>query len=330
MTALAGLRGVVVIDEIQKRPDLYPVLRVLADRRPLPARFLILGSASPELLRQSSESLAGRIETVPLSGFSLAEVGPGRLDLHWRRGAFPRSFLARSEADSASWRRQFVQTFLERDLPQMGVSVPAVTLRRFWTMVAHSHGGVWSSADPARSLGMSEPTIRRYLDLLSGALVVRQLPPWHENLAKRQVKSPKVYVRDSGLLHHLLDIRTGAALLSHPKCGASWEGYVVEEVLKAVEPDEAYFWATHQGAELDLLLMVGGQRVGVEVKRADAPGLTPSMRIAMQDLRLDRLVVVYPGSRPYPLADRVFVVPVTDVARQPGVLLGRGPRAGAR
>ena len=320
MTALAGLRGVVVIDEIQKRPDLYPVLRVLADRRPLPARFLILGSASPELLRQSSESLAGRVETVTLSGFSMAEVGPRRLDLHWRRGTFPRSFLARSEADSASWRRQFVQTFLERDLPQMGVSVPAVTLRRFWTMVAHSHGGVWSSADPARSLGMSEPTIRRYLDLLSGALVVRQLPPWHENLAKRQVKSPKVYVRDSGLLHHLLDIRTGAALLSHPKCGASWEGYVVEEVLKAIEPDEAYFWATHQGAELDLLLMVGGQRVGVEVKRADAPGLTPSMRIAMEDLGLDRLVVVYPGSRPYPLADRVSVVPLTDVARRRGSL----------
>src|SRR5512139_2207286 len=187
MTALAGRRGVVVIDEIQKRPDLFPVLRVLADRRPLPARFLILGSASPELLRQSSETLAGRVETVSLAGFSLAEVGTSRLDLHWRRGAFPRSFLARSAADSVSWRKQFVQTFLERDLPQMGISVPALALLRFWTMVAHCHGGIWSSAEPARSLGVSEPTVRRYLDVLSGALVVRQLPPWHENLGKRQV-----------------------------------------------------------------------------------------------------------------------------------------------
>ena len=330
MTALAGLRGVVVIDEIHKRPELFPVLRVLADRRPLPARFLILGSASPELLRQSSETLAGRVETVPLAGFSLAEVGASRLDLHWRRGAFPRSFLARSEADSTSWRKQFVQTFLERDLPQMGISVPALSLLRFWTMVAHSHGGIWSSADPARSLGLSEPTVRRYLDLLSGALVLRQLPPWHENLAKRQVKSPKVYVRDSGLLHQLLGVRTEAELLSHPKCGASWEGYVVEEILNAVRPDEAYFWATHQGAELDLLLFARGRRLGVEVKRSDAPGLTPSMRIAMEDLRLDRLVVVYPGSRPYALADKVSVVPVTDIARRPDALFSKRGRAGPR
>lgn len=330
MTALAGLRGVVVIDEIQKRPELFPVLRVLADRRPLPARFLILGSASPELLRQSSETLAGRVETVPLAGFSLAEVGASRLERHWRRGAFPRSFLARSEADSTSWRKQFVQTFLERDLPQMGISVPALSLLRFWTMVAHSHGGIWSSADPARSLGLSEPTVRRYLDLLSGALVLRQLPPWHENLAKRQVKSPKVYVRDSGLLHQLLGVRTEAELLSHPKCGASWEGYVVEEILNAVRPDEAYFWATHQGAELDLLLFARGRRLGVEVKRSDAPGLTPSMRIAMEDLRLDRLVVVYPGSRPYALADKVSVVPVTDIARRPDALFSKRGRAGPR
>ena len=330
MTALAGLRGVVVIDEIQKRPELFPVLRVLADRRPLPARFLILGSAAPELLRQSSETLAGRVETVPLAGFSLAEVGASRLERHWRRGAFPRSFLARSEADSTSWRKQFVQTFLERDLPQMGISVPALSLLRFWTMVAHSHGGIWSSADPARSLGLSEPTVRRYLDLLSGALVLRQLPPWHENLAKRQVKSPKVYVRDSGLLHQLLGVRTEAELLSHPKCGASWEGYVVEEILNAVRPDEAYFWATHQGAELDLLLFTRGRRLGVEVKRSDAPGLTPSMRIAMEDLRLDRLVVVYPGSRPYALADKVSVVPVTDIARRPDALFSKRGRAGPR
>ena len=315
-----------MIDEIQKRPNLFPVLRVLADRRPLPARFLILGSASPELLRQSAESLAGRVEAVALAGFSLAEVSASRLDLHWRRGAFPRSFLARSEADSVSWRKQFVQAFLERDLPQMGIEVPALALLRFLTMVAHYHGGIWNAAEPARSLGVSEPTVRRYLDLLSGALMLRQLPPWHENLAKRQVKSPKVYLRDSGVLHHLLGIRTERELLSHPKCGASWEGYVVEEILKAVQPDEAYFWASHQGAELDLLLFKGGRRLGIEIKRSDAPKLTASMRIAMQDLRLDRLVVVYPGSRPYLLGDKVSVVPVADIARRPDALLaGRRP-----
>jgi len=328
MTALARLRGVVVIDEIQKRPDLFPVLRVLADRRPLRARFLILGSASPELLRQSSETLAGRVETVPLAGFGLAEVGALRLERHWRRGAFPRSFLAASEADSASWRKQFVQTFLERDLPQMGIQVPALALLRFWTMVAHYHGGIWNAAEPARSLGVSEPTVRRYLDLLSGALMVRQLPPWHENLAKRQVKSPKVYLRDSGILHQLLGIRTETELLSHPKCGASWEGYVVDEILKALQPDEAYFWATHQGAELDLLIFEGGRRLGIEVKRSDAPRLTPSMRIAMEDLGLDHLAVVYPGSRPYRLGDRVSVIPAAAIARQPHTLVGsrRRPR----
>jgi hypothetical protein len=332
MTALVGLRGVVVIDEIQRRPGLFPVLRVLADRRPLPARFLILGSASPELLRQSSETLAGRVEMVPLAGFSLADVGRSRLDRHWRRGAFPRSFLARTEADSARWRQQFVQTFVERDLPQMGVSVPALTLLRFWTMVAHCHGGIWSSAGPARSLGLSEPTVRRYLDLLTGALMVRQLSPWHENLTKRQVKSPKVYVRDSGLLHNLLGIRTAAALLAHPKCGASWEGYVVEEVLNAVQPDEAYFWATHQGAELDLLLFKDGRRLGVEIKRSDAPGLTASMRIAMEDLSLERLAVVYPGSRAYALSERVSVLPVTEIAGRSDALLGAAgpPRAKPR
>jgi predicted AAA+ superfamily ATPase len=316
MTALGPLRGVVVIDEIQRRPDLFPVLRVLADRRPLPARFLILGSASPELLRQASESLAGRIETIVLPGFSLSEVGTSRLDRHWRRGGFPRSFVARSESDSASWRRDFVRTFLERDLPQMGITIPAATLLRFWTMVAHYHGGIWNAADPARSLGVSEPTVRRYLDLLSGAFMVRQLKPWHENLKKRQVRSPKVYVRDSGILHELLGIGSQRELVSHPKCGASWEGYAIEEILKAREPTEAYFWATHQGAELDLLLPDGGRRLGVEVKRADAPRVTASMRIALEDLKLDHLTVVYPGDTPYDLDERISVVPLSAIAQR--------------
>lgn len=315
MTALSALRGVVVIDEVQRRRDLFPVLRVLADRRPLPARFLVLGSASPDLLHQASESLAGRLETVTLSGFSLAEVGAKASSRHWERGGFPRSFLARSSADSFAWRREFIQTFLERDVPQLGITIPAPALLRFWTMLAHYHGQVWNAAEPARSLGTSEPTVRRYLDLLTGLFMVRQLPPWHENIAKRQVKAPKMYLRDSGLLHQLLGIRTEQELLAHPKSGASWEGYAIEETLKALQPDQAYFWATYQGAELDLLVFKGGRRLGFEVKRTDAPTLTPSMRIALTDLHLDRLLVLYPGGARYRLADRVAVVPLADLAR---------------
>lgn len=313
LTALESLRGTVAIDEIQHRPDLFPILRVLADRKPLPARFLILGSASPELLRQSSESLAGRLETIPVGGFALAEVGTKTLNRHWQRGGFPPSFLARTNEDSSAWRQQFVQTFLERDVPQLGINIPAPALLRFWTMVAHSHGGIWNSADPARSLGIGESTVRRYLDLFTSLLMVRQLQPWHENLGKRQVKAPKVYVRDSGLLHTLLGVRTEKELLAHPKSGASWEGYAVEEILKAVEPDEAYFWATHQGAELDLLLFKGGRRLGVEIKRADAPMLTPSMRIALEDLKLAQLTVVYPGSQSYELGPHAGVSPLDAV-----------------
>jgi uncharacterized protein len=319
-TALSPLRGLVVLDEVQRRPELFPYLRVLVDRRPLPARFLVLGSASPALLRQASESLAGRVEVVNLGGFSMAEAGVRRLSRHWLRGGFPRSFLARSAADSHAWRRQLILTFLERDLPQLGVSVSATALLRFWTMLAHVHGGVWNAADPARSLGLSEPTVRRYLDLMSGLFLVRQLPPWHENLAKRQVKSPKVYVADSGILHALLGIRTEAELLSHPRAGASWEGYVLEEAHRAVDPDEAYFWATNGGAELDLLLFRNGRRLGFEAKRADAPTLTPSMRIALADLKLDRLFVLYPGAQRYDLAEKVTVLPATQVVDLPRLI----------
>lgn len=311
--ALRSLRGLVVIDEIQRRPDLFPLLRVLADRRPLPARFLILGSASPELVRQSSETLAGRIETVPLEGFRLADVGIARQDRHWLRGGFPLAFTARSEPDSVTWRREFLRTFLERDIPQLGIRIPALALRRFWSMVAHHHGQIWNGAELARSMGVGESTVRRYLDLLAGVFMVRQLPPWFENLGKRQVKSPKIYVRDSGLLHVLLGVTSRRDLEMHPKVGASWEGYAVEEVLKALEPDEAYFWATHQGAELDLLLFKSGKRIGVECKRSDAPSLTPSMRIALANLKLDHLHVVYPGDRQYALAKNVDALPLGDL-----------------
>lgn len=321
MTALTPLKGVVVIDEIQRRPDLFPVLRVLADRRPARARFLILGSASPDLLRQSSETLAGRIETIILSGFGLEELGDGAIRTLWRRGSFPSAWLARSEAASFAWRQQFVQTFLERDLPQLGIAIPAETLRRFWTMLAHYHGGVWNAAEAARSLGVAEPTARRYLDLLTGLFMVRQLRPWHENLQKRQVKSPKVYLRDSGLLHALLGLRTERDLLSHPKVGASWEGFAIEEVLKVMQPDGAYFWATHTGAELDLLLFHGRRRLGVEVKFQDAPRLTPSIRVALEDLKLDHLVVFYPGDVRYTLHERVTVTPLADLAEGDAIRL---------
>jgi uncharacterized protein len=311
-TTLRPLKGLVVIDEIQRRPDLFPLLRVLADRQPLPARFLILGSASPELLRQSSETLAGRIETVPLEGFRLADLGADALDRHWLRGGFPLAYTARNDADSLVWRRQFLQTFLERDLPQLGVTIPAVALRRFWSMVAHYHGQIWNGAELARALAVSESTVRRYLDLMTGVFLVRQLPPWFENLGKRQVKSPKVYVRDSGLLHALLGLAGRRDLEHHPKVGASWEGYAVEEILKALNPDDAYYWATHNGAEIDLVLFKNGRRIGVECKRMDAPTLTPSMRIALADLKLDELRVVYPGEKRYPLAGRVEVVPLAE------------------
>ena len=312
-TALRPLKGLVVIDEVQRRPELFPLLRVLADRRPLPARFLLLGSASPDLLRHSSETLAGRLETVPLEGFRLADLGAGAQSRHWLRGGFPLAFTARNDGDSLAWRRQFMQTFLERDLPQLGVTIPAVTMRRFWNMVAHYHGQIWNAAELARALALNESTVRRYLDLMTGVFMVRQLPPWFENLGKRQVKAPKIYVRDSGLLHALLGLGTARDLEHHPKLGASWEGYAVEEVLKALRPDDAYYWATHNGAEIDLVLFKRGRRIGVECKRADAPTLTPSMRIALTDLKLDELIVVYPGTRHYRLAKRVEVVPLAGL-----------------
>ena len=328
MTALSGLKGIVVIDEVQRRPELFPVLRVLADRKPLPSRFLILGSASPGLLRQSSESLAGRLETILISGFSLSETDTRLMERHWQRGGYPLSFLARSEQNSVIWRQQFIRTFLERDVPQLGINIAATMLLRFWTMVAHCHGEVWSSSGPARSLGTSEPTVRRYLDLITDLFMVRQLAPWHENLKKRQVKRPKVYLRDSGLLHALLGIRTKRDLLSHPKAGASWEGYAIEETLKVIRPDDAYFWATHQGAELDLLLFKDGRRLGVEVKRSDAPTVTRSMRIALEDLNLEKLIVLYPGSRRYPLSSHIDAVPLGALATS--TMSGLFPRRGRR
>jgi predicted AAA+ superfamily ATPase len=320
MTALQDLHGIIVIDEVQRKPDLFPILRVLVDREPLPARFLILGSASPALLRQSSESLAGRITIITMSGFSLEEVGIENQSKHWQRGGFPRSYLANNDSESFEWRRDFVLTFLERDVPQFGIQIPSTSLFRFWSVLAHYHGQIWNVAETARTLNIGETTARRYMDLLQDLFMVRQLPPWYANLSKRQVKSPKLYFRDSGLLHYLLGIKSDGELALHPRMGASWEGYVIEEIIKSTRPDEVYFWSTYSGAELDLLLIKDQQQIGVECKRMDAPKLTPSMRTAMQDLELDKLVVVYPGSQPYSLAEGINVVPLARAIGKDSIL----------
>ena len=322
MTALRPLKGLVVIDEIQRRPDLFPVLRVLSDRRGTPARFLILGSASGNLMRQTSESLAGRMERIVIGGFSLAEASFESEHRLWLRGGLPPSFLAESDVNSITWRKNFIQTLLERDFPQWGVRVTATALQRFWTMVAHYHGQIWNSAEPARALGVSESTTRRYLDLLTDAFMIHQLQPYHANLKKRQVKSPKVYVRDSGLLHQLLGIDSMKNLFSHPKVGASWEGFVIEQLLKTEAHDELFFWATHQGAEIDLIIRRGDVLYGVECKRTDAPRMTPSIRIALDDLNLKHVFVIYPGIQRFSLASQVEVVPLQAISKGVSLLDG--------
>ncbi len=313
LIVLQELSGLVIIDEIQRRPDLFELLRVLVDRPENNARFLILGSASPQLVRGASESLAGRIGFVDLSGFNLTEIEADRRDRLWVRGGFPRSYLADDDTTSMMWRQDFMRTFLERDIPQLGITVAAETLRRFWTMIAHDHGETWNAAQFARSLGASEPTARRYLDILAGAYMVRILPPWFENLGKRQVKSPKIYVRDAGILHALLQLTTLADIQAHPKLGASWEGFAMEQIITLLNTRDAYFWGTHGGAELDLLVRVGGKHYGFEFKYADAPDATRSMHIAMKDLALEHLWVVYPGQQAYALDERISVTPLDAI-----------------
>lgn len=312
---LAPLRGLVVLDEIQNRPGLFPVLRVLADRPGNVARFLVLGSASPDLLRQGSETLAGRIAFHELGGFALEEVGATNLARLWFRGGFPRSYLGRSHRESAEWRRDFVRTFLERDLLRLGVAIPPATLARFWAMLAHYHGQVWNASEFARSFGVSHTTVNKYLDLLSGMFLVRQLRPWWENVGKRTVKSAKVYLTDSGLLHTLLDVDSPASLERHPRDGASREGFILEQVnfrLRA-RPDETYFWATHAGAELDLLVTKGSTKVGFEIKRTDSPSVTRSMRSALETLKLKKLYLIHAGSASFDLERKVRAVAAADL-----------------
>ena len=316
---LISLEGLVILDEIQILPELFQVLRVLVDRPENKARFLILGSASPTIIKTASETLAGRVEFIELSGFDLSEVGDENWKTLWLRGGFPRAYLAATGDDSFAWREGFIRTFLERDIPQLGITIPAVAMRRFWTMLAHYHGQNWNASELGRSMGLSDKTVRSYLDILTGTFMVRQLQPWFENLGKRQVKSPKIYLRDPGLLHSLLDIPDWHNLLGHPKIGASWEGFVIEQIIKTFSPSQAYFWATHTGAEIDLVFSHRGKKLGVEVKFNEAPKITKSMRIALEDLSLDHLWVIYPGQKSYPVAEKISVCSLPDIDQ----LIGR-------
>ena len=315
MLALKNLKGLVVIDEVQQYPDIFRILRVLSDRPKKPARFLILGSASPALLRQTSETLAGRIVYHHLNGFSLEEIGMEEANRLWLRGGFPRSFLARSLNKSEEWRKGFIKTFLERDLPQLGITIRAVTLRRFWNMVAHYHGQLWNSSEFGRSFGVADTTVRNYLDLLTSTFVIRQLLPWHENISKRQVKAPKIYVSDTGLLHTLLNIKSMSDLQKNPKIGASWEGFVIEQLIRKYNAanEECFFWATHGGAELDLLIVKGGKRFGFEIKLTSSPAVTPSMRSSLSALKMKNLTVVHAGEKTFPLTKKIQALAFKDI-----------------
>ena len=317
---LGGERGLVVLDEIQARPDLFAVLRVLAGRPGRKTRFLILGSAAPSLVRGASESLAGRVEFVEMSGFNLLELGGNVWERAWLRGGFPRAYLARTGADSVEWRDNFIRTFLERDIPQLGITIPATAMRRFWTMLAHYHGQTWNSSELARSMGLSDKTVRSYLDILTGTFMVRQLQPWHVNVAKRQVKAPKVYFRDTGLLHSLLDLQSRDAVLAHPRAGASWEGFAIEQVCQVVSPAEPYFWSVHGGAELDLFFVIDGRRVGVEAKFTESPVATRSMHTAIADVGLSHLWIVHPGEHAYPIDDQITAWPIARIAELPAAI----------
>ena len=312
MITLESLQGLVIIDEIQRMPQLFQILRVLSDRKENNTRFLILGSASPRLIKESAETLSGRVSYIDMSGFTIDEIAVSDQNKLWLKGGLPLSYLSSSIKLSYNWRANFVRTFLERDIPNLGINVPTHALRRFWTMLAHFHGQIWNGSDFARSLSVTEPTARKYLDILTDAYVIRQLSPWHENISKRQVKAPKIYIRDTGLLHFLLSLE-GNQIMSHPKLGLSWEGFVIEQIISIMGTHNFYFWATHAGAELDLLMFGNNKRTGIEIKFSDAPRTTKSMHIAIDNLKLDRLIIVYPGNKTYKLTETIVVVGLAEI-----------------
>jgi len=314
---LGGIEGIAILDEIQEMPELFRALRVLVDRPDARVRFVVLGSASPQIVKGASETLAGRVEFVELSGFDLQETTAEYADRLWLRGGFPRAFLADSDDDSMAWREGFVRTFLERDIPQLGISIPAAAMRRFWSMLVHYHGQTWNASELARSMGLTDKTVRSYLDILTGTFMVRQLQPWYVNVGKRQVKAPKIYFRDSGLLHTLLNLPDRHSLLGHPRLGASWEGFALEQTLRILRPTEAYFWATHSGAELDLFFPYRGRRLGIDFKFSEAPKVTRPLYSAMEALQLDHLWLIYPGAHEYPGHERITVYPLKHLGELP-------------
>jgi len=310
---LGSLKGIVILDEIQEMPEIFKVLRVLVDHPKNKARFLILGSASPQIVKNVSETLAGRVEFIELSGFDLQETGADSTQTLWLRGGFPRSFLAEFDEDSMAWREGFIRTFLERDIPHFGISIPSVAMRRFWTMLAHYHGQTWNASELSRSMGLSDKTVRTYLDILTGTFMVRQIQPWHENIAKRQVKAPKTYLRDSGILHTLLNLPDFHSLVGHPQVGASWEGFALEQTLQMIKPSQAFFWATHGGAAIDLFLPHRGRKFGIEFKFSEAPKVTKSMHTALEVLKLNHLLLIYPGQHAYPIDEKISTLPLKDI-----------------
>ncbi|MEM7174086.1 MAG: ATP-binding protein [Bacteroidota bacterium] len=320
---LESLSGLIIIDEIQKRPDLFPILRVLIDKNRAKQRYLILGSASRELIKQSSETLAGRIGYIELTPFQTSETN--QMERLWLRGGFPPSYLSVSQPKSRAWRKAYIKTFLEQDIPALGFNIPANQLRRFWTMIAHYHGQIFNASQLGRSLNLSHNTIKKYLDLLTGTFMIRTLKPWHENIKKRQVKSPKIYFRDSGIFHALMRITEKKELLSTPYLGASWEGFVLEEVIRAHMPEidehDCYFWSTQSGAELDLLIVSSNQKIGYEFKYQDAPKITKSMRIALEDLQLSKLTIIYPGTKSFQMDEKIFLTNIAELLQKPKKLI---------
>ena len=310
---LSSLSGLVVIDEIQTKPDLFAALRIVVDKPENKCRFLILGSASPHIIKNVSETLAGRVEFVDMAGFDLTEINGNKWKQLWTRGGFPRSFLAHDDQDSFAWREGFIRTFLQRDIPQFGINIPAPSMRRFWTMLAHYHGQVWNASRISSALGINDKTVRSYLDILSETYMIHQLQPWHENIKKRQVKSPKIYFRDTGVLHGLLDLRDFHAVTGHPQVGASWEGFSMEQIIRTINPSQVYYWATYSGAELDMLMIVNGKRYGMEFKFSEAPDKTKSMSVAIESLKLDKLLIVYPGKKSWPVSETISVCPMDKV-----------------
>jgi predicted AAA+ superfamily ATPase len=317
---LSQQTGLVVIDEVQRLPELFPLLRVLADQQVSDRKFLLLGSASPDLIRNSSETLAGRIGFVDLTGFRLDEVGIENLSPLWLRGGFPRSYLSDDDQQSYQWRQDFIRTFLERDIAQLGFNLPTQTMRRFWIMLAHYHGQIWKASEFARSLGVSEPTVKRYLDILTGAYMIRQVQPWYENLQKRQVKAPKIFIRDSGLLHALLAL-SGTEIQTNPKLGASWEGFVIEQIINRLKTRDYYYWRTHAGLELDLLVMKNGKRLGFEIKYSESPKVTRSMHQIIEDLKLDMFFIVYQGKHNAKLDEKIQLLPIDNIVHFDGNII---------